>query len=58
MAARHLKIMIQKKLELTVIGYLFTLLNILMTVRGFPIVGIAFGFTACIFFIKALRIRE
>jgi hypothetical protein len=50
--------MIQKKLELTAIGYLFTLLNIFMTVRGIPLVGIAFGFVACIFFIKALKIKE
>jgi len=50
--------MIKQKLELTVIGYLFTLLNVLMTVRGFPIVGIGFGITACVFFIRALRIRE
>jgi hypothetical protein len=49
--------MIQKKLELTVIGYLFTLLNVFMTVRGFSIVGIAFGLVACMFFIKALRIK-
>jgi len=47
-----------KKLELTLTGYLFTLLNIVMTFNGLPIVGIAFGFVAIVFFIQALLIKK
>ena len=48
----------QEKLELTAIGYLFSLLNIYLTINGKPLVGIAFGVVSCIFFIKALMIRK
>jgi hypothetical protein len=48
---------LSKKLELTAVGYLFTALNLFMTLQGFPIVGIGFGFVAVFFFIKALLIK-
>ena len=47
----------KKKLEATLLGYLFCMLNIYMTVSNYPIVGIGFGFVSCYFFIKALRIK-
>ena len=47
-----------KKLEYTLVGYFFTLLNLFMTVNGWAIIGIGFGFTAFYFFIKALKIKE
>jgi hypothetical protein len=47
----------QQKLELTAIGYVFTLANIYLTVSGKPLVGIAFGLISCYFFIKALMIK-
>lgn len=48
--------MIRKKLELTALGYLFSLGNIFLTLSGNPLVGIAFGFVACYFFVKALLV--
>ena len=48
----------KKKLELTLIGYFFTFLNLYLTINSKPIAGIAFGFVACYFFIKALTIRK
>ena len=49
--------MIKEKLELTAIGYLFSLGNIYLTLNNKPLPGIAFGVVACIFFIRALRIK-
>lgn len=46
-----------KKLELSVIGYTFSLLNVYMTLNGYPIVGIGFGLVAVVFFVKALRMK-
>lgn len=48
----------KEKLELTAIGYVFSLANIYLTLNGKPFPGIAFGFVACVFFIKALLIRR
>jgi len=48
----------EEKLELTAIGYVFTLANIYLTLNGKPIVGIAFGLISCYFFIKALMIKN
>lgn len=48
----------KEKLELTAIGYIFTLANIFLTLNGKPIAGIMFGFVSCYFFIKALLIRK
>lgn len=50
--------MFEKKLNLTIKGYLLSLINILMTLNGYPILGIVFGLFAVACFIKALRIRE
>jgi hypothetical protein len=50
--------MFEKKLKLTLFGYLFTLLNLYMTTNGKTIVGVAFGLVACVFFIKSLLIRN
>jgi len=54
----HLKDVMKEKLELTVLGYLFCLLNVYTTLNGYPSVGVAFGLVACAFFIKALSIRK
>ncbi len=48
----------KQKLELTLIGYFFSLLNIFMTLKNLPIVGIGFGFVALYFFIKALLLKK
>ena len=48
----------KKKLELTAIGYLFSLANLYLTLNGFAVVGIAFGLVGCYFFIKALMVRK
>jgi hypothetical protein len=48
----------KEKLELTAIGYLFALANIYLTMNNKPLPGIAFGFVACVFFIRALMIRN
>lgn len=50
--------MFEEKLKLTLLGYLFTLLNLYMTTSGKTIVGVAFGLVACVFFIKSLLIRN
>ncbi len=50
--------MLKEKMELTAIGYLFALANIYLTMNNKPLPGIAFGFVACYFFIKALLIRN
>ena len=47
-----------EKLELTALGYIFTLGNIYLTLNEKPIIGIAFGIISCYFFIKALLIRN
>ena len=48
---------LKEKMELTLIGYGFTGLNLYATYVGYAIVGVAFGIVALIFFIRALRIR-
>jgi hypothetical protein len=55
--ASHKDFMTQK-LELTINGYFFSLLNIFMTLNNLPIVGIGFGFVALYFFIKALLLKK
>jgi len=47
-----------EKLELTAVGYIFTIGNIFLTLNGKPIAGIAFGLISCYFFIKALMIKN
>lgn len=47
-----------KKLELTAVGYLFCLANIYMSLNGNTLAGIAFGIISGIFFIKALMIKN
>jgi hypothetical protein len=47
-----------KKLNYTLVGYFFCLLNLYMTMNNLPIVGIGFGFVSVYFFIKALLIKE
>lgn len=49
---------LKRKLELTFIGYLFTMLNLAMTVNNYPIMGIFFGGVSVIFFIKALMLKN
>ena len=49
--------MLREKMELTAIGYLFSALNIYLTLNNKPLPGIAFGVVACIFFVKALRLK-
>jgi len=53
-----IKEIMKKKLEYTLIGYLYALLNIYMTLSGKPLFGIFFGGVACYFFLKALLIRK
>lgn len=48
----------EKKLNYTLIGCFFSLLNIALIETRFTIVGIGFGLVAVAFFIKALRINE
>lgn len=48
----------KEKLELTAIGYVFSLLNIYLTLNNKPLPGIAFGLVACYFFIQALLVRK
>jgi hypothetical protein len=50
--------MFEKKLRLTLSGYLFTMLNIYMTTNGKTLFGIGFGLVACYFFIKSLLVKE
>jgi hypothetical protein len=50
--------MLKQKMELTAIGYLFSLMNIYLTISNKPLPGIAFGCVACYFFVKALLIRD
>jgi hypothetical protein len=47
----------KKKLEYTLLGYLFCTLNVFMTMNNYPIVGVGFGFVSFYFFIKALLIK-
>jgi hypothetical protein len=49
--------MLRKKLDYTLKGYIFTLLNIALTLNGSPILGIVSGGIALVLFIKALRIK-
>jgi hypothetical protein len=48
----------KEKLEYTLIGCGFSLLNCYMTQNSYPIVGIGFGLVAVVFFVKALRIKR
>jgi hypothetical protein len=48
----------KKKLELTFLGCLFTILNISLIETRFNIVGLGFGIVSLIFFFKAYRIKE
>ncbi len=50
--------MLKQKMEFTAIGYLFALVNIYLTMNEKPLPGIAFGFVACYFFIKALLLKR
>jgi hypothetical protein len=50
--------MLQKKLHLTLMGYLFCFTNIYFTLNGYNLLGISFGIVAIILFIKALRIKR
>ena len=50
--------MLKEKMELTALGYLFALANIYLTLSDKPLPGIAFGFVAYYFFIKALLVRN
>lgn len=48
----------RQKLELTAVGYVFSIMNIYLTLNDKPLPGIVFGVIACGFFIQALRIKE
>ena len=50
--------MLKEKMEFTALGYLFSLLNVYLTLSGKPLPGIAFGFVASYFFIKALLVKK
>lgn len=50
--------MLAKKLDYTVKGYIFTLLNIALTLNGSPMLGILSGLVAMVLFIKALMVKE
>jgi hypothetical protein len=47
----------KQKLDYTLKGYIFTLLNIALTLNGHPIMGILSGVIAVVLFLKALSIR-
>jgi hypothetical protein len=48
----------KKKLDYTLKGYIFCLLNIALTLNGHPGLGIFSGVIAVVFFIKALLIKQ
>lgn len=48
----------EQKMDLTLKGYLLSLINVFLTLHGFPILGIIFGSVAVLFFVKALRIKN
>lgn len=48
---------LRKKLDLTLVGVSFSILNILLIETRFNLVGIGFGIFGFILLIKALRIR-
>lgn len=50
--------MLEKKLDLTLKGYIFCILNIALTINEYPILGIISGLIAVCFFVKALRIKN
>lgn len=52
------ELMFEKKLNLSIKGYLLSLINVLMTLNGYPILGIFFGLFAISFFIQALRVKQ
>lgn len=47
----------KQKVEYTIVGCTFSLLNCYMTLNGNPLVGLYFGFVAAFFMIKALRVK-
>jgi hypothetical protein len=49
---------LKKKSELTILGLLFSIFNILLIDTRFNIVGLGFGIIAIVLLIKALRIRS
>lgn len=49
---------LKKKLELTFLGCIFSILNILLIETRFNIVGLGFGLVSLVLFIKALKIRN
>lgn len=49
---------LKKKLELTFLGCIFSIFNILLIETRFNIVGLGFGLFALVLFIKALKIRS
>lgn len=49
---------LKKKLELTFLGCIFSIFNILLIETRFNIVGLGFGLVSLILFIKALKIRS
>jgi hypothetical protein len=49
---------LDKKFELTLKGFVFSLSNIIANYLNYPTVGIVLGLIACVFFIKALLIRN
>ena len=50
--------MLKQKMDYTLKGYIFCLLNIALTFNGHPGIGIASGIIAAAFFIKALLLKE
>jgi len=50
--------MLEKKLHLTLLGYLFCFTNIYFTSNGYNLLGASFGIVAIILFIRALRIKR
>lgn len=47
----------KRKIELSLVGASFSLLNLYLTLKGFPIAGIGFGVVSAVFYIQALRIK-
>lgn len=48
---------LKQKLEYTLIGGAFSLLNCYAVLNGHTLFGIGFGITAAIFYVRALRIK-
>ncbi len=50
--------MFEKKMELTLKGYALSIINLILTVSGYPVLGIFFGLFAASFFIRSLLLKE